>query len=116
MAGQTRGTYRSKSAGGSGIPKPPVMDFAYLKSWWTEVTRKLPHAGAGKPRPKQYLVAFNGLMYQIGAVTKTQARALLSAQLKIKVPARFIKVTEMRALKYAPPGESPQLGRARRRA
>lgn len=44
MAGQTKGTYRSKANGGQGVPTPPVMDLAYLKSWWDGSPRREPHA------------------------------------------------------------------------
>jgi len=47
MAGNTRGTYRSKSNGGQGVPTPPTFDFAYLKSCWPETTHKEPHRGPG---------------------------------------------------------------------
>lgn len=47
MAGNTRGTYRSKANGGQGVPTPPTIDFAYLKSCWPDTTRQEPHRGPG---------------------------------------------------------------------
>jgi hypothetical protein len=66
MAGNTKGTYRSKADGGQGVPVPPLINFAYLKAVWPETTHKEPHRGPGN----------------VGA-TKSERRALLKAKLGI---------------------------------
>jgi len=71
MAGQTKGTYRSKATGGKGVPTPPVINLAWLKSWWEK--RENPNAREKqKPQPGN-----------VGK-TKSERRALLKAKLGVK--------------------------------
>lgn len=72
MAGQTRGTYRSKANKGLGVPTPPTINFAWLKSWWPETSHKEPHRGPGN----------------VGK-TKSERRALAKAALGIPRKGRL---------------------------
>ncbi len=92
MAGNTKGTYRSRSAGGRGVPEPPVIDFAWLKQWWPECSRREP--ANKKPKKRKWVVRVppsgNAEMHNevlINAETKLDARIIVARLMKLtKVP------------------------------
>jgi hypothetical protein len=77
MAGQTKGTY-SKS-----IPEPPVMDFAYLKSWFDVAGPRRQPVNAEKR--KKYLWQFyhDDRFLFVEAHTRLQALLVITKKLHL---------------------------------
>lgn len=67
------------------------FDFAWLKQWWPEVTRRKPHVG--RARNLTHYVLLDGVipMGETVAPTKSEARAMFKQKRGIKgrLPLRF---------------------------
>lgn len=81
------------------------FDFAWLKQWWPEVTRRMPHVGMPK-RLKLWRYGSSS----VRATTKSEARASLKRILGIhrkgRLPANAY-VTPIRPAGLAPAGQAP---------
>jgi hypothetical protein len=84
------------------IPTPPVIDFAWLKQWWTDETHKKPHAGT-KAATQAWFVSGPGFCTMTFGNTKSEARATLKRALgltrRLPVGTRLARMSDRRALR-----------------